>query len=112
MSAPTMQERKACWGARDEFWQCLEAHAEDAARCEELRLAFESRCPQQWVSGGRGRPHEGRAGTAERLRAAGGRARGGEGTTASPGSPINRQPVGAQSWAAGTSKGLKGTGKV
>uniref|UniRef100_A0A8B9VL49 Cytochrome c oxidase assembly factor 6 n=2 Tax=Anas TaxID=8835 RepID=A0A8B9VL49_9AVES len=49
MSAPSMQERKACWGARDDFWSCLEAQGEDAARCQELRLAFEARCPQQWV---------------------------------------------------------------
>ncbi|KAM6206864.1 cytochrome c oxidase assembly factor 6 homolog isoform 1-T1 [Sarcoramphus papa] len=50
MSAPTMEERKACWGARDEFWQCLDRHADDASKCEKLRLCFESRCPQQWVS--------------------------------------------------------------
>ncbi|NXG60819.1 COA6 factor, partial [Hemiprocne comata] len=49
MSAPTMQERKACWGARDEFWQCLDRHAEDASKCEKLRGSFESLCPQQWV---------------------------------------------------------------
>uniref|UniRef100_A0A8C4U7X6 Cytochrome c oxidase assembly factor 6 homolog n=4 Tax=Neoaves TaxID=3078114 RepID=A0A8C4U7X6_FALTI len=49
MSAPTMEERKACWGARDEFWQCLDRHADDASKCEKLRLSFESRCPQQWV---------------------------------------------------------------
>uniref|UniRef100_A0A8C9MK59 Cytochrome c oxidase assembly factor 6 n=4 Tax=Carduelinae TaxID=37599 RepID=A0A8C9MK59_SERCA len=49
MAAPTMAERKACWGARDEFWQCLDSHGEDAAKCEKLRRAFESRCPQQWV---------------------------------------------------------------
>ncbi|NXU81951.1 COA6 factor, partial [Oreotrochilus melanogaster] len=45
-----MEERKACWGARDEFWHCLDSHAEDAAKCEKLRLSFESLCPQQWVS--------------------------------------------------------------
>ncbi|NXS45295.1 COA6 factor, partial [Balaeniceps rex] len=49
MSAPTMEERKACWGARDEFWQCMDRHADDASKCEKLRRSFESRCPQQWV---------------------------------------------------------------
>ncbi|NWH72727.1 COA6 factor, partial [Piaya cayana] len=49
MSAPTMEERKACWGARDELWQCMDKHAEDDTKCKELRLAFEARCPQQWV---------------------------------------------------------------
>ncbi|KAM9608582.1 cytochrome c oxidase assembly factor 6 homolog isoform 1-T1 [Morphnus guianensis] len=53
MSAPTMEERKACWGARDEFWQCLDRHGDDASQCEKLRLSFESRCPQQWVSSSR-----------------------------------------------------------
>ncbi|NXH24972.1 COA6 factor, partial [Myiagra hebetior] len=32
MAAPTMEERKACWGARDEFWQCLDSHGDDAAK--------------------------------------------------------------------------------
>lgn len=50
MAAPTMEERKACWGARDEFWQCLDSHGDDASKCEKLRLSFESLCPQQWVS--------------------------------------------------------------
>uniref|UniRef100_A0A8V5GMN9 Cytochrome c oxidase assembly factor 6 homolog n=2 Tax=Melopsittacus undulatus TaxID=13146 RepID=A0A8V5GMN9_MELUD len=49
MAAPTMEERKACWGARDEFWQCLDNHGDDASKCEKLRLSFESLCPQQWV---------------------------------------------------------------
>ncbi|NXG28094.1 COA6 factor, partial [Dromaius novaehollandiae] len=49
MSAPTMEERKACWRARDEFWECLDKNSEDASNCQKLRLSFESRCPQQWV---------------------------------------------------------------
>ncbi|NXQ37842.1 COA6 factor, partial [Catharus fuscescens] len=49
MAAPTMEERKACWGARDEFWQCLDSHGDGAAECQKLRRAFEARCPQQWV---------------------------------------------------------------
>ncbi|XP_009473260.1 PREDICTED: cytochrome c oxidase assembly factor 6 homolog, partial [Nipponia nippon] len=36
MSAPTMEERKACWGARDEFWQCMDRHGDDASKCEKL----------------------------------------------------------------------------
>uniref|UniRef100_A0A452HMD0 Cytochrome c oxidase assembly factor 6 homolog n=2 Tax=Gopherus TaxID=38771 RepID=A0A452HMD0_9SAUR len=49
MSAPSMEERKACWGARDEYWKCLDENMEDASRCQKLRCSFESRCPQQWV---------------------------------------------------------------
>ncbi|NWJ06609.1 COA6 factor, partial [Crypturellus undulatus] len=49
MSAPNMEERKACWGARDELWECLERNNEDAAKCQHLRLSFESKCPQQWI---------------------------------------------------------------
>ncbi|XP_022379398.1 uncharacterized protein LOC111160528 isoform X2 [Enhydra lutris kenyoni] len=48
MAAPSMKERQACWGARDEYWKCLDEKAEDASQCEQLRSAFESRCPQQW----------------------------------------------------------------
>lgn len=49
MAAPTMKERQACWGARDEYWRCLDEHTEDASRCEKLRSSFESSCPQQWI---------------------------------------------------------------
>ncbi|XP_008581043.1 PREDICTED: cytochrome c oxidase assembly factor 6 homolog [Galeopterus variegatus] len=50
MAAPSMRERQACWGARDEYWKCLDENTEDAARCKKLRSSFESSCPQQWVS--------------------------------------------------------------
>uniref|UniRef100_A0A673IDH8 Cytochrome c oxidase assembly factor 6 homolog n=1 Tax=Sinocyclocheilus rhinocerous TaxID=307959 RepID=A0A673IDH8_9TELE len=36
MSAPNASERKACWGARDQLWKCLDE--------------FEAMCPAQWVS--------------------------------------------------------------
>ncbi|XP_069340686.1 cytochrome c oxidase assembly factor 6 homolog [Eulemur rufifrons] len=49
MAAPTMKERQACWGARDEYWKCLDENTEDASQCKKLRSSFESSCPQQWV---------------------------------------------------------------
>ncbi|XP_040320865.1 cytochrome c oxidase assembly factor 6 homolog isoform X2 [Herpailurus yagouaroundi] len=49
MAAPSMKERQACWGARDEYWKCLDENTEDASRCKKLRSSFESSCPQQWV---------------------------------------------------------------
>ncbi|KYO18815.1 cytochrome c oxidase assembly factor 6 homolog [Alligator mississippiensis] len=49
MSAPSMEERRACWGARDQYWKCLDEQAEDAAECRRIRLDFEARCPLQWV---------------------------------------------------------------
>ncbi|XP_061480504.1 cytochrome c oxidase assembly factor 6 homolog isoform X1 [Rhineura floridana] len=49
MSAPSMKERKACWGARDEYWKCLDEKMEDTPKCEKLRYCFENLCPQQWV---------------------------------------------------------------
>uniref|UniRef100_A0A8C8SHI0 Cytochrome c oxidase assembly factor 6 homolog n=1 Tax=Pelusios castaneus TaxID=367368 RepID=A0A8C8SHI0_9SAUR len=49
MSAPSMAERKACWGAKDEYWKCLDENKEDASTCQKFRSSFESRCPQQWV---------------------------------------------------------------
>ncbi|KAJ8794110.1 hypothetical protein J1605_019102 [Eschrichtius robustus] len=50
MAAPSMKERQACWGARDEYWKCLDENTEDASQCKKLRSSFESSCPQQWVS--------------------------------------------------------------
>ncbi|XP_012593701.1 cytochrome c oxidase assembly factor 6 homolog isoform X1 [Microcebus murinus] len=49
MAAPTMKERQACWGARDEYWKCLDENTDDASQCKKLRSSFESSCPQQWV---------------------------------------------------------------
>ncbi|XP_028579884.1 cytochrome c oxidase assembly factor 6 homolog isoform X1 [Podarcis muralis] len=49
MTAPSMKERKACWGARDEYWKCLDDNMEEASKCEKLRCSFENVCPQQWV---------------------------------------------------------------
>ncbi|XP_021504014.1 cytochrome c oxidase assembly factor 6 homolog [Meriones unguiculatus] len=49
MAAPSRKERQACWGARDLYWRCLDDHADDAARCQQLRSAFEASCPQQWI---------------------------------------------------------------
>lgn len=49
MAAPTMKERQACWGARDEYWKCLDENTEDASKCKKLRSSFESSCPQQWI---------------------------------------------------------------
>nr|XP_058910629.1 uncharacterized protein LOC131751181 isoform X2 [Kogia breviceps] len=49
MAAPSMKERQACWGARDEYWKCLDENPEDASQCKKLRSSFESSCPQQWV---------------------------------------------------------------
>lgn len=45
-----MKERQACWGARDEYWKCLDENEDDASQCKKLRRSFESSCPQQWVS--------------------------------------------------------------
>ncbi|XP_020741768.1 cytochrome c oxidase assembly factor 6 homolog isoform X1 [Odocoileus virginianus] len=49
MAAPSMKERQACWGARDEYWKCLDENTEDASKCKKLRSSFESSCPQQWI---------------------------------------------------------------
>ncbi|XP_029056750.1 uncharacterized protein LOC114883285 [Monodon monoceros] len=58
MAAPSMKERQACWGARDEYWKCLDENTEDASRCKKLRSSFESSCPQQWDKSPARRPHE------------------------------------------------------
>ncbi|KAG8516659.1 Cytochrome c oxidase assembly factor 6 [Galemys pyrenaicus] len=43
-----MKERQVCWGARDEYWKCLDENKEDSSQCKKLRSSFESSCPQQW----------------------------------------------------------------
>ncbi|CAN2391535.1 Cytochrome c oxidase assembly factor 6 homolog [Pristimantis euphronides] len=49
MTAPSAQERRACWDAKDRYWQCLEDNQEDAARCQQMRQGFEGLCPRQWI---------------------------------------------------------------
>ncbi|XP_006633893.2 cytochrome c oxidase assembly factor 6 homolog [Lepisosteus oculatus] len=49
MSAPSAEERRTCWGARDAFWRCLDDNQEDRERCAQLQKQFESSCPAQWV---------------------------------------------------------------
>ncbi|KAK0140403.1 Cytochrome c oxidase assembly factor 6 [Merluccius polli] len=49
MTAPNSAERKACWGARDDLWRCLDDHHDQTAPCESFQKQFESSCPAQWV---------------------------------------------------------------
>ncbi|XP_072503618.1 cytochrome c oxidase assembly factor 6 homolog isoform X1 [Notamacropus eugenii] len=49
MTAPSMKERQVCWGARDDYWKCLDENSDDASKCKKLRSIFESSCPQQWI---------------------------------------------------------------
>nr|XP_020856135.1 cytochrome c oxidase assembly factor 6 homolog isoform X1 [Phascolarctos cinereus] len=48
MTAPSMKERQVCWGARDDYWKCLDENTDDASKCKKFRSIFESSCPQQW----------------------------------------------------------------
>ncbi|CAL8242418.1 unnamed protein product [Merluccius merluccius] len=49
MTAPNSAERKACWGARDDLWRCLDDHHDQTGPCESFQKLFESSCPAQWV---------------------------------------------------------------
>ncbi|XP_070977216.1 cytochrome c oxidase assembly factor 6 homolog [Oncorhynchus clarkii lewisi] len=49
MSAPNSNQRKACWGARDELWKCLDDNQDNASSCEKFQKEFEASCPAQWV---------------------------------------------------------------
>lgn len=42
-------ERKACWEARDQFWECMRKSGEDANKCKVTRESFQSLCPATWV---------------------------------------------------------------
>ena len=39
-------ERTACWGARDEFWSCMDKKVEE---CRPFREKYEDMCPASWV---------------------------------------------------------------
>ncbi|CAK7303138.1 Cytochrome c oxidase assembly factor 6 homolog [Vulpes lagopus] len=93
MAAPSMKERQACWGARDEYWRCLDDNTEDASRCEKLRSSFEARCPQQWVRRARAVPARG----ARRVREAVEAARAARGGVSSGRSPVDAPLSGRQS---------------
>ncbi|XP_076861625.1 cytochrome c oxidase assembly factor 6 homolog [Brachyhypopomus gauderio] len=54
MSAPNSEQRRACWGARDALWTCLDHldhqnHQDHSTACEAYRKLFEANCPAQWV---------------------------------------------------------------
>nr|DBA32358.1 TPA: hypothetical protein GDO54_000157 [Pyxicephalus adspersus] len=49
MSAPSAQQRKACWDSRDRYWQCLDDSKDDKDKCQQIRKGFEDNCPQTWV---------------------------------------------------------------
>ncbi|KAJ3657779.1 hypothetical protein Zmor_009561 [Zophobas morio] len=53
MSFPTKEERHLCWGARDQYWECLEKNGikdnDNGGLCKELRKVFEKSCSAQWV---------------------------------------------------------------
>lgn len=57
--APSRNDRKACWAARDEFFQCLnsnnvnvppEYQPRGQGACAKQREAYEGACAKSWVS--------------------------------------------------------------
>ena len=42
-------ERLACWGARDQLWQCWDKLGYESKQCQELRDKYEVECPYTWV---------------------------------------------------------------
>lgn len=49
MSFPNKEDRQACWGCRDEYWQCLD-EGKSENECKLLRKQYEKFCPSQWVN--------------------------------------------------------------
>ena len=50
--APTAEQRRICWKARDNFLACLKLHCSEEDRkknCEKLQETFEASCPKTWV---------------------------------------------------------------
>lgn len=50
MSAPTKEERRVCWAARDALWKCLDVTGDNVEACKKFQQEFEQQCPAQWVS--------------------------------------------------------------
>lgn len=57
MSFPNKEQRKHCWDARDQYWQCLDKNApeyqstsgsEEPKACLQFRKLFMKECPGQW----------------------------------------------------------------
>uniref|UniRef100_A0A336MZ79 CSON008895 protein n=1 Tax=Culicoides sonorensis TaxID=179676 RepID=A0A336MZ79_CULSO len=58
MTFPDKESREKCWGARDEYWKCLDKYNPDfnpqsnqpgPSDCKKLRALFEKSCLNQWV---------------------------------------------------------------
>ncbi|CAH1285533.1 unnamed protein product [Diabrotica balteata] len=56
MSFPTREERAKCWGARDQYWDCLDKNSSAAKDqkdknnvCAGFRKVYEESCSAQWV---------------------------------------------------------------
>ena len=47
--APNRSARKACWDARDGFFECMTRTGEDASACKKQRALFEKDCAASWV---------------------------------------------------------------
>ena len=48
-SFPDAESRRVCWGARDEFFNCLTTNKEDESKCQAMKKAFEASCSKTWV---------------------------------------------------------------
>lgn len=57
MSFPDKEQRKHCWDARDQYWQCLDKNApehqptsgsDEPKVCLQFRKLFLKECPGQW----------------------------------------------------------------
>ncbi|KXJ17745.1 Cytochrome c oxidase assembly factor 6-like [Exaiptasia diaphana] len=49
MPAPTSEERKKCYEARDKFFACLEVNEGDESACAKHKELYHASCPMAWV---------------------------------------------------------------
>ena len=53
--APSKVEREKCWGARDNYWNCINRYEDKLGtekaleKCVELRKPYEEFCSKTWV---------------------------------------------------------------
>ena len=53
-SFPKKEDRKRCYAARDEYWNCMDLHEGKEEKelhevCKKVQQLFQSNCPDQWV---------------------------------------------------------------
>ncbi|GJJ72309.1 cytochrome c oxidase subunit 6b [Entomortierella parvispora] len=47
---PNTNQSKHCWQVYADYFKCINARGEEFAPCQDFKKAYQSLCPQDWVS--------------------------------------------------------------